>query len=308
MRGPDGGSLRLSKSPRKTPKPANPERFIGFGSRTIRAPIDLRQEIAPTNNPARCEVSPRGGESDTATGTLTRAVAKKVRTPPPPRRVQAPQRRDTRRASRVGAGGRPPWIYAVGGAVVALIIAGAIVGALVAGGGGGSKTKAAVDYNTLPGVTKSKAPWKQEFKHLDERLLPLGLTTLAGHQGLAEHFHAHLDIFVNGKKVTVPALVGINIAGNYLTELHTHDARGVIHIEAQKARPFTLGQFFAEWGVYLGSRCIGAYCNGLHWYLNGQKQSGNPAGLTLKSHQEIAIVVGKPPAKIPSSYAFEPGE
>jgi hypothetical protein len=253
-------------------------------------------------------VSPPDRESDTATGTLTRAVAKKVRTPPPPRRVQAPQRRDTRKASRGGGGARPPWIYAVGGAVIALIIAGAIVGVLVARGGGGSKTKAAVDYNNLPGVTKSKAPWKQEYKYLDERLLPLGLTTLAGHQGLVEHFHAHLDIFVNGKKVAVPALVGINIAGNYLTELHTHDARGVIHIEAQKARPFTLGQFFAEWGVYLDSKCIGAYCNGLHWYLNGQKQTGNPAALTLKSHQEIAIVVGKPPAKIPSRFTFEPGE
>lgn len=234
-------------------------------------------------------------------------MAKKVRTPPPPRRVQAPQRRDTRKAPKGGARARPPWIYAVGGAVVALIIAGAIVGALVAGGGG-SKTKAAVDYNGLPGVTKSKAPWKQEYTHLADRLLPLGLTTLAGHQGLVEHFHAHLDIFVDGKKVTVPALVGINVAGNYLTELHTHDARGVIHIEAQKARPFTLGQFFAEWGVYLDSKCIGSYCNGLHWYLNGQKQSGNPADLVLKSHQEIAIVVGKPPAKIPSSYTFEPGE
>jgi hypothetical protein len=93
-----------------------------------------------------------------------------------------------------------------------------------------------------------------------------------------------------------------------LTELHTHDTRGVIHIEAQKARGFVLGQFFAEWGVYLDSHCIGAYCNGLKWYVNGKRQTGNPATLVLKAHEEIAIVVGKPPKKIPSSYAFLAGE
>jgi hypothetical protein len=39
-----------------------------------------------------------------------------------------------------------------------------------------------------------------------------------------------------------------------------------------------------------------------------QAQTGNPQRYTLKPHQEIAIVVGKPPAKIPSSYKFLPGE
>ncbi len=244
-----------------------------------------------------------------AIGTLSRAVAKKVRTPPPPRRVQAPQRRDTRKPSS-GPGARPPWVYAVAGAAIAAVIAAAIIGVLLArNSGGATKTvTTATNYNRLPGVTKSKAPWKEDYKYLADRLLPLGLTTLAGHQGLVEHYHAHLDIFVNGKKVAVPALVGINPGAGYLTELHTHDARGVIHIEAQNTRDFTLGQFFAEWGVYLDSHCIGAYCNGLKWYVDGKQQTGNPAGLVFRPHQEIAIVVGKPPAKIPSSYAFLQGE
>ena len=107
----------------------------------------------------------------------------------------------------------------------------------------------------------------------------------------------------------VPRLIGINLGANYLTELHTHDTRGVIHVESPKANDqFTLGQFVAEWGVFLDSRCIGAYCNGLKWYVNGKPQTGNPADLVLKSHQEIAIVVGKPPTKIPSSYRFLGGE
>ena len=139
------------------------------------------------------------------------------------------------------------------------------------------------------------------------RLVPLDLTTLGGHNGLVLHFHAHIDIFVNGKKVKVPALIGINPGAGYLTELHTHDDRGVIHIEAQKKRDFTVGQFFAEWAVYLDSHSIGGY-SGMKWYLNGKQQTGDPATLVFKPHQEIAFVVGKVPAKIPSSYKFSRGE
>jgi hypothetical protein len=232
-------------------------------------------------------------------------VAKKVRTPPPPRRVQAPQRRQTRRPA--GGSHRPPWIYAVGGALVAAAIAAAVVGIVVARGGGSDTKATATNYNTLPGIRKTKAPWPPEYRYLADRLAPLDLTTLGGHNGLVLHFHTHIDIFVNGKKVNVPALVGINPGAGYLTELHTHDARGVIHIEAQKSRDFTVGQFFAEWSVYLDAHSIGGY-SGMTWYLNGKQQTGNPAALVFKPHQEIAFVVGTPPAKIPSSYKFSPGE
>ena len=43
------------------------------------------------------------------------------------------------------------------------------------------------------------------------------------------------------------------------------------------------------------------------WYLNGKQQTGNPATLIFKPHQEIAFVVGTPPAKIPSTYKFLAG-
>jgi hypothetical protein len=235
-------------------------------------------------------------------------VAKKVRTPPPPRRVQAPQRRETRRPPGSGPQ-RSPWFYAAGGALVAAAIAAAIVGIVVARGGDGSPaTKTpAINYNALPGIRKTKAPWPPEYRYLADRLAPLGLTTLGGHSGLVLHFHAHIDIFVDGKKVKVPASVGINPGAGYLTELHTHDATGVVHIEAQKSRDFTVGQFFAEWAVYLDSRSIGGY-SGLKWYLNGKLQTGNPSTLIFKPHQEIAFVVGKSPAKIPASYVFQPGQ
>ena len=239
-------------------------------------------------------------------GTLARAVAKKVRTPPPPRRVQAPQRRETRRAA--GIPQRPPWVYAAGGALVAAVIAAAVLGFVLTRGSGGAENKAtATNYNALPGIRKTKAPWPPEYLYLADRLVPLDLTTLGGHTGLVLHFHTHIDIFVDGKKVTVPALVGINGGAGWLTELHTHDDRGVIHIEAQKKRDFTVGQFFAEWAVYLNAHSIGGY-SGMKWYLNGKLQTGNPQTLVFKPHQEIAFIVGKAPAKIPSSFKFSPGE
>ena len=223
--------------------------------------------------------------------------------------MQVPQRRDTRKAPAAAAAQRSPWLYAAGGALAVALVAAAVLGVVLTRGGGSSAKSptAAASYNALPGIRKTKAPWPPEYLYLADRLAPLDLTTLAGHNGLVLHFHAHLDIFVNGKHITVPALVGINSGAGYLTELHTHDARGVIHIEAQKARSFTLGQFFAEWAVFLNAHSIGGY-SGMTWYLDGKLQTGNPQTLVFKPHQEIAIVVGKPPAKIPSSYKFLPGE
>jgi hypothetical protein len=236
-------------------------------------------------------------------------MAKKVRTPPPPRRVQAPQRRETRRAAGIPT--RPPWFYAAAGAGAVVLIAAIVLGVVLLrdSGGGSSNTSTSVaGYNALPGIRKTKAPWPPEYQFLADRLLPLGLTTLP-QEAVATHYHSHLDIFVDGKHVTVPKYIGINLGANYLTELHTHDTRGVIHIESPKSNDhFSLGQFVAEWGVFLNSRCIGAYCDGLKWYLNGKLQTGNPQKYVLQPHDEVAIVVGKPPAKIPSSYKFLGGE
>jgi hypothetical protein len=235
-------------------------------------------------------------------------MAKKVRTPPPPKRVQAPQRRETRKAAGVST--RPSWQYIAAGAGAVAVIAVIVLSFVLLRDNGSSNSSAAsvATYNSLPGVRRTKAPWPPEYEFLADRLLPLGLTTLP-QEAVNTHYHSHLDIFVNGKKVTVPADIGINIGAGYLTELHTHDTRGVIHIESPKKNDhFNLGQFLAEWGVFLNSKCVGGYCNGLKWYLNGKLQTTNPQTYTLQPHDEIAIVVGKPPAKIPSSYQFHEGE
>jgi len=230
-------------------------------------------------------------------------VAKKVRTPAPPKRpVQAPQRRQPKRTPTT-QGGNLWSIIAILALVTAAAVGAALYFALRGNGGGSSQTQTAHNYNTLPGIRRTKPPWPVDYAYLTDNLIPLGLDTGTSHNGLALHFHDHLSIFINGKKVTVPALIGIN-DDSYLTEIHTHATDGIVHVEStHNGKTFTLGQFFAEWPLFLNAECIGAEC-GLKWYVNGKQQTGNPANLVLKPHQVIAIVVGKAPKKIPFTYAW----
>jgi hypothetical protein len=197
------------------------------------------------------------------------------------------------------------WVWAGGAIAIAAIVV--LLVLLLRDNGKGtpeSATTPVAAFNSLPGVRKTKAPWAPEYASLTDRLQPLGLNALSQEQ-LAFHIHQHLDIFVDGKPVAggVPQGIGIN-DDSYITELHTHSPDGIVHVESARKLDFTLGQFFAEWGVFLNGRCVGAYCNGLKWYVNGVRQTGNPQRLVLKDHQEIAIVVGKAPKKIPSTFAW----
>jgi hypothetical protein len=171
-----------------------------------------------------------------------------------------------------------------------------------------------IDYAALPGLQKGKAPWPPEYASLPDRLEPLKLSSL-GVQGSALHIHQHLDIFVDGKHVKVPALVGIyangdSSQGGFFVELHTHDDSGIIHLEAPKSGAFTLGQFVGTWGVRLSKNCIGGYCAApgkpLKFYVNGKPFHGDPNNIILHQHDEYAIVYGKPPKKIPSKYDWRP--
>lgn len=150
---------------------------------------------------------------------------------------------------------------------------------------------------------------------------------------LTTHTHAHLDVFVDGERIEVPSAIGIDIeatgiehrlsddgtAHEYylpatcdepcLSPLHTHDPGGIIHTESKEAdqQPYTLGQFFTEWGLPLTADCVGQFCKAdttIAVYLDGEQDNGNPADVELTSLLEIAIVIGKPPGEIPDSYPF----
>ena len=126
------------------------------------------------------------------------------------------------------------------------------------------------------------------------------------------HYHAHLDVVVDGQPVQVPAQIGI--AGQTaISSMHTHDPTGIIHIESPTNATFTLGQFFTEWQVRLNLSCVDNLCatsdKTWHFYVNGQPYPGDPTTIVLKSHQEIAAIYGNLSAgtQPPAQYDFPAG-
>jgi hypothetical protein len=165
-------------------------------------------------------------------------------------------------------------------------------------------------------------------------LNPMQLTRKAGltpetHEFVFLHVHSHLDVFVKGKKIRVPAGIGINIndpavrryplpdgtvgyggisppcAKPCISPLHTHFDDGILHTEAKKNQFNRLGQFFTEWNVRLTPKCVATFCKPktkIAVHVDGKKYTGDPRTIQLEDHREIALVVGRPPAHIPSKF------
>jgi hypothetical protein len=199
--------------------------------------------------------------------------------------------------------------FGAGAALLALV-----VGLILALNGSGGSTAATTAVPAkLPGQLAGPAPWPRNAEQLGPRLAALGLPAL-GFEGTALHIHEHLDVFVEGRRVIVPAGIGIDPAGRFISPLHTHDASGVIHVESLTVRPFTLGEFFGVWGVRFGPGRLGGYVAGapraLRTYVDGRPVAGDPGRLVLAPHQEIVLAFGTPgqlPRPVPARYAFPAG-
>jgi hypothetical protein len=170
----------------------------------------------------------------------------------------------------------------------------------------------------------TKAPWSRPAD-------PLALARRAGlgpktHEFFGYHVHAHLDVFLNGRKTVPPAGIGINISDpavkrfsepdgstGYggisppckhpcISPLHTHDPDGILHTESARAHPNRLGEFFTEWNVRLSRKCVGGYCGNVRFYVDGKPYRGDPRAITLTNLKDIVITVGRPPKSIPSRF------
>ena len=158
------------------------------------------------------------------------------------------------------------------------------------------------------------------------------LTTAAGLvpetvEHLEFHVHAHLDIFLDGQPVLVPAGIGINIvdpnvhvftesdgslsyggietpcSSPCISPLHTHWEAGTLHTESATPEPNTLGQFFVEWNVELSATCVGEHCapdKEIAFYVNTEPYTGDPNEIELADHTLITVVIGSPPAELPT--------
>jgi hypothetical protein len=201
--------------------------------------------------------------------------------------------------------------------------------ALVATACGAKKPTPPANIAAAPAPASGGLPWPAPPD-------PLALARKAGltpepHEFFGFHVHSHLDVFVNGAPVQVPAGIGIDIhdpavhhevledgsdayggidppcKAPCISPLHTHDVSGVLHTESQGSEPNRLGQFFTEWNVHLDADCVGGYCSpeaSILVYVDGAQYDGNPADIELTDHKEIAIVIGTPPAEVPAKYDF----
>ena len=132
----------------------------------------------------------------------------------------------------------------------------------------------------------------------------------------AKHIHAHLDIYFKGAAVNLPANLGISQANQCLYWLHTHDATGVMHIEAPakaKDRVFTLGDAFDVWALKLDRHNVATLQipadGSLVAFVNGKPYTGDPRKIPLNAHDEIVLeITPGAPAEVPSSYSFPAGE
>jgi hypothetical protein len=199
--------------------------------------------------------------------------------------------------------------------------------ALLAGcgsSGGGSKTTTAAakspvplgpafgSMSKLPGILETPPPWlaNNADKTLQLRLRAIGLDPLTA-EGQVVHIHQHLDLYVDGKPITIPSEIGISASQAFISDLHTHDATGIMHVESPTAASFSLGQFFAVWGVRLDATCLGSLCAAgdkrLSVWVNGKPVAADPTRIVLAEHQEIVLAFGTPaqdPSPVPKTYDF----
>jgi len=143
-----------------------------------------------------------------------------------------------------------------------------------------------------PGLQESQPPWRPEYAHLKTRLRQRHVPP-AGTEKF--HIHALLHVYVDGLLSPVPKDVGINHVKGIEASLHTHDRTGIIHMEASHPHRFTLGDFFAVWGVKLGPAQVGGLTglggDRLHFFLNG-KPLRDPAAHVLRDDDSIVIGYG----------------
>jgi hypothetical protein len=192
-----------------------------------------------------------------------------------------------------------------GGAVV---LAGVIVAIALASGGGSSGGPTYHAGSVPPGadvgVTTKPPPWRPNYDHLDQRLKSMALPQL---NEQIFHVHAMLRVYVNGKQVTVPPNIGLDQATQTFSPIHTHpDISGLIHEESAQPYDFTLGQFFAVWGVKFTNQQLGPYKPGngnvLQVYDNGDLVS-DPVNVVIQAHHLFLVGYGKP-GSFPTSYSF----
>ena len=208
--------------------------------------------------------------------------------------------REERERQEREAAQRRARVTRIGGALAVLLAVGAIITIVALTGGGDDADPAAA----AEGLQETQGPWQPLVEGLTDRENALGLPAPSD---TIYHVHAQLKVFVNGKEQKVPNNIGIE-NGQVKSSLHTHDEKGVLHMEAVEVYPFELGQFMTIWGVKFTNTQLGAFRAGnglvLETYLNGKKVPNGPK-VKMKQSDRVVIGFGKPNS-FPKDFKLDP--
>ncbi|MEY9877001.1 hypothetical protein ABH931_006523 [Streptacidiphilus sp. MAP12-33] len=121
------------------------------------------------------------------------------------------------------------------------------------------------------------------------------------------HIHTHLQVYVDGKQMTIPYGLGI-VPPYQLTQaqdgtpfvgggskfyfLHTHDESGIIHVESPTEQQYNLGNLFDLWGQPLTSNDVAGHKGTLTIFVDGKPYTGDPRAITFKNLEKVQIDVG----------------
>jgi hypothetical protein len=217
------------------------------------------------------------------------------------------ERLERERAAAAAAGRRRRLQIGGGVGLLAAIVAVVVVIIVSSGGSssGGSTASPGGATGDQSGLRTTAAPWAPEYSFLAQRLAAFNFPQQTD---IGYHVHAQLNVYINGKQTPVPANIGIDPQGRFISPIHTHDTSGVVHMESTKFYPFTLGEFINVWGVAFTKNQLGAYRAGngnvLQLWVGG-KQIADPANYQIKPHDVMILGYGKPgsfPHK--KTYAF----
>jgi hypothetical protein len=200
-----------------------------------------------------------------------------------------------------------------------------LTAAVACGGGGGD------DASPAPGPAPAPAPGMpatidggsvQDSHQVGTTLFPDGVSATGGTGSpvagincaaadLTATKFTHLSIVRDGEQLAIPARVGIvrDGAGNlvcvYNIHTHTGDRSGRIHTEGPTPATYTLGQFFAIWGMPLQTNNVAGITDKpltAVYVVDGTtvtQFSGDPATIELTSHRHIVLQLGTAITQIP---------
>jgi hypothetical protein len=118
------------------------------------------------------------------------------------------------------------------------------------------------------------------------------------------HKHALISIYSNGKRLGFPDGIGRVHAGCYHAyEMHVHDVTGIIHMETDVPKTFTLGQWFSLWKQPLSRDGVAGLVGPVRYYIIEKdvltRYDGNPYDIVMVPHREVLIVTGTPLTVVP---------